>query len=258
MKIRRVRAPNPGLFTGPGTNTYILADGGEALVVDPGPVIDVHEAEILRALGDLTPVGVLVTHTHPDHAPLANPLADRLGVPAHGFADGPQFVPDLRIVDGGVIDFGDHTVTAVHTPGHTPDHLCFLVEDTLLTGDHIMEGSTVVIEDARAYLDSLYLVQDLGVSRIEPGHGSSIDDAGRAIADYIDHRLERERQIVAAVTNGASTIGAIVDVVYEGLPVGLRPAAVHQVAVQVRKLSEDSAVWCPEGMAEEETEVRAR
>ena len=121
-----------------------------------------------------------------------------------------------------------------------------------------MEGSTVIIEDATAYLESLYLVQDLAIARIEPGHGSSIDDAGKTIADYIDHRLERERQIVAAVGHGAGTIGDIVDVVYAGIPAGLRYAAVHQVGVQLTKLSRDGAVSSDVGTAEEETEVRLR
>jgi glyoxylase-like metal-dependent hydrolase (beta-lactamase superfamily II) len=258
MTIARVLAPNPSIYTGPGTNTYVLSDRGEALVVDPGPVIASHELEIVAALGDLTPVGVVATHTHPDHAPLANPLAVRLGVPVFGYAPGPAFAPDIRLNDGDEIPFGRSFIAAIHTPGHTPDHLCFRVDETLLTGDHIMEGSTVIIEDARAYLDSLYLVRDLNVVRLEPGHGDSIDDAGAAITDYIEHRLERESQIVAAVVGGAGTIGEIVDVVYAGLPAALRPAAVHQVGVQVKKLSEDSAVWCPTGKAEEETEVRAR
>ena len=116
--------------------------------------------------------------------------------------------------------------------------------------------STVIIEDATEYLDSLYLVRDLGVERIEPGHGNAIDDAGAAINEYIDHRLARERQIVASVADGAGTVGDIVDVVYAGVPAGLRHAAIHQVGVQLAKLSRDGAVTFVVGMAEEETEVR--
>jgi glyoxylase-like metal-dependent hydrolase (beta-lactamase superfamily II) len=258
MTISRVLAPNPSLFTGPGTNTYILADGPEALIVDPGPVIASHELAILDALVGLTPVGVVATHTHPDHAPMANPLASRLGVPVFGYDNGPEFRPDVKVAGGDEIRFGNSAIVAVHTPGHTPDHLCFRHGTTLLTGDHIMEGSTVVIDDARDYLNSLYLVRDLGVSRLEPGHGATIDDAGAAIDEYIDHRLERERQIVEAVRVGAGTIGEIVDVVYAGLPSELRPAAIHQVGVQVTKLSEDSVVWFGSGRAEEKTVVRLR
>ncbi len=256
--IERVLAPNPSLFTGPGTNTYLLSDGTDVLVLDPGPVIDTHAAAIVAAIGGRTPVGVVVTHTHPDHAPLANPLAMTLDVPVYGFGPGPEFDPDIEIRDGASVRFGTDEILAVHTPGHTADHLCFRLRETLFTGDHIMEGSTVIIEDASAYLDSLYLVQDLGVGRIEPGHGSTIDDAGATIAEYIDHRLERERQIIAAVGEGAGTIGDIVDVVYADIPVGLRYAAVHQVGVQLTKLSSDGAVTFIAGLAEEKTEVRLR
>lgn len=241
-RVDRVLAPNPGLYTGPGTNTYLLRDSGEVLILDPGPVIPEHEAAILGAIGDDTAVGVVATHTHPDHAPLANPLGARLGVPVLGYGDGPGFTPDRRIHDGGTIVFGAQSVAAVHTPGHTPDHLCFLLDDVLFTGDHIMSGSTVVIEDASAYLESLYRVRDLGVGRLEPGHGDAIDDAGAAISDYIDHRLERERQLLAAIADGAGTVGEIVDAVYAAVPAGLRAAAVQQVRVQLIKLSREAAV----------------
>ncbi len=253
--IERVLAPNPSLYTGPGTNTYVVSCDGEALVLDPGPIIGTHTLQIVEALDGLTPVGIVATHTHPDHAPLANPLAARLGVPVYGYGPGPDFIPDVSVADGERITFGSTHLDAIHTPGHTPDHLCFRFGDVLFTGDHIMEGSTVVIEDASDYLDSLYLVRGLGVARIEPGHGSSIDDAAAVIDDYIDHRIERERQIVDAVRHGAGTIGDIVDAVYEGVPAGLRHAAVHQVGVQLRKLHRDGAVMFVSESAEEETEV---
>jgi len=256
--IERVLAPNPSLYTGPGTNSYLLSSGTDVLILDPGPVIETHAVAIVQAVGDRRPVGIVVTHTHPDHAPLANPLALTLDVPVFGFGPGPDFLPDVSLVDGSTVSFGADELLAVHTPGHTSDHLCFRHADTLFTGDHIMEGSTVIIEDATAYLDSLYLVRDLGVTRLEPGHGAGIDDAGAAITEYIDHRLERERQIVVAVAEGAGTIGTIVDVVYVGIPAGLRHAAVHQVGVQLTKLSRDGAVSFTLGAAEEETEVRLR
>ncbi len=241
--IERILAPNPGLYTGPGTNTYLMRSAGEVLIVDPGPIIEAHAVAIRSAIGDDEAVGVVVTHTHPDHAPLANPLARLLGVPAIGFGTGPEFMPDLRIADGDTIRYGTEDVTAIHTPGHTPDHLCFRHDGVLLTGDHIIEGSTVVIEDATDYLESLYRVSELDISRIEPGHGNAIDDAGAAIAHYIDHRLERERQLLSAIRSGTATVGDLVDVVYSGIPEGLRDAAAHQVRVQLTKLSRDGAVW---------------
>ena len=241
--IERLLAPNPGPYTGPGTNTYLLRHDGEVVIIDPGPVIESHATEILAAVGGHTPVGVLVTHTHPDHAPLANRIARSLGVPAYGYGPGPAFEPDIALDDGDTVPWTGSDITAVHTPGHTDDHLCFRLGDTLFTGDHIMEGSTVVIEDAAAYLQSLYRVRDLGLSRLEPGHGDAIDDAGRAIGEYIDHRLERERQIIDAVSGGASSVDDLVDIVYAGIPGELRTAAAHQVRVQLVKLSRDGAVW---------------
>ncbi len=241
--IERILAPNPGLYTGPGTNTYLMRSEGEVLIIDPGPVIESHAVAIRSAIGGDTAVGVVVTHTHPDHAPLANPLARLLGVPAIGFGPGPEFTPDVRIADGGTIVYGTEDVTAIHTPGHTQDHLCFRHGEVLMTGDHIIEGSTVVIEDATDYLESLYRVSELDISRIEPGHGNAIDDAGAAITSYIEHRLERERQLLAAIRAGTATVGDLVDVVYAGIPEGLRDAAAHQVRVQLTKLSRDGAVW---------------
>ena len=242
MSVERILAPNPSIYTGPGTNTYLLEDSGFALILDPGPVIKSHREAILLAVADLTAVGVVATHTHPDHAPLSNPLARELDVPVYGYEAGPEFEPDIRIRDGEEVPYGETGITAVHTPGHTPDHLCFVRRDVLFTGDHIMGGSTVVMEDAAAYLDSLYRVRDLGVERIEPGHGEAMDDAGRVIEEYIEHRLMRESQIVDAVRSGASTIDDLVDVVYAEVPGALRPAAAHQIRVQLDKLVADGAV----------------
>jgi glyoxylase-like metal-dependent hydrolase (beta-lactamase superfamily II) len=256
--IERLLAPNPGLYTGPGTNTYLLVDSDQVLILDPGPVIDSHAAAIVAAVGGRSPAGVVVTHTHPDHAPLANPLALTLDVPVFGFGTGPAFHPDFELKDGASVSFGSDEILAVHTPGHTADHLCFRHGETLFTGDHIMGGSTVIMEDATAYLESLYLVADLGVGRIEPGHGDAMDDAGATISSYIDHRLDRERQIVQAVRDGARAIEDIVDVVYDTVPVGLRHAAVHQVEVQMTKLLVDGALTFTSGKVDEDAEFHLR
>ncbi len=111
--ISRILAPNPGLYTGPGTNTYIIESEGEALVLDPGPVIDEHAVEIVRALEGLQSVAVVATHTHPDHAPLANPLAARLDVPVYGYQEGPHFVPDITVADSETINVGSIELLAV-------------------------------------------------------------------------------------------------------------------------------------------------
>lgn len=256
--ISRILAPNPGLYTGPGTNTYIIESEGEALVLDPGPVIETHAVEITRALDGIQPVAVVATHTHPDHAPLANPLASILDVPVYGYQVGPHFVPDTTIADGETVKVGSIELLAVHTPGHTPDHLCFRISEVLFTGDHIMGGSSVIIEDAADYLDSLYLVRDLGVARLEPGHGDAMDDAAAVIDEYIDHRRERELQILAAVAGGASSVGDIVDVVYAGVPAGLRQAATHQVEVQISKLFDDGSVSFNDRRLGDHTTIRLR
>jgi len=256
--ISRILAPNPGLYTGPGTNTYIIESDGEVLVLDPGPVIEDHAVEIVRVLEGLQPVGVVATHTHSDHAPLANPLAATLGVPVYGYQDGPHFVPNITVADGETIAVGSIELLAVHTPGHTLDHLCFRIDEVLFTGDHIMGGSSVIIEDAGQYLDSLYLVKDLDVARLEPGHGDAMDDAAAVIDDYIDHRLEREREILAAIAGGASSVGDIVDVVYVDVPAGLREAATHQVVVQISKLFDDRAVSFDDRRLGDHTKIRLR
>jgi glyoxylase-like metal-dependent hydrolase (beta-lactamase superfamily II) len=121
-----------------------------------------------------------------------------------------------------------------------------------------MGGSSVIIEDAAKYLESLYLVRDLGVARLEPGHGNAMDDAAAVINDYIDHRLERERQILAAVAGGASSVGDIVDIVYAGVPAGLRDAATHQVMVQISKLFEDGEVSFDDRRLGDHTTIRLR
>ncbi len=242
MKVERVLAPNPGPYTGPGTNTYVVGDGAVSVVIDPGPLIDTHLAAIEHALGDTEPAAVLVTHTHPDHAPAANPLAGRLGVPALGFDRGPSFEPDERVGDGDVVGAGAVRLLAIHTPGHTSDHLCYLAGEVLFTGDHIMGGSTVIIEDAAAYMTSLHKVLQLGPDHLYPGHGPEIPEATEMVQAYIAHREERERQIVAAVADGAATIREIVAVVYAGLDAALVPAATHQVEVQLRKLTAEGRV----------------
>jgi glyoxylase-like metal-dependent hydrolase (beta-lactamase superfamily II) len=242
MIVERLLAPNPGVYTGPGTNTYLIVDRGEVAVIDPGPTIERHLVGIAAAIGDRTAVAMVVTHTHSDHAPLANPLAEQLGVPVYGYEAGPHFVPDIRISDGDTVSVGGVVLEAVHTPGHTRDHLCFRLADRLFTGDHIMGGSTVIMEDAAAYMESLYRVRDLDVARIEPGHGPSMDDAGSVIDEYIAHRLAREAEILDAVRAGGMTVADIGEAVYSFVPPELLPAATHQVIVQMRKLYADGEV----------------
>lgn len=246
-----VLAPNPGLYTGPGTNSYVVGDDASAIIIDPGPVIAEHLDAIVEAVGDARPVAIVVTHTHPDHAPGANPLGMRLGVPVMGQSPGPSFVPDRTLADGDRVDGDTFSITAVHTPGHTPDHLCFQLGDVLFTGDHIMSGSTVIIEDAAAYMTSLERVLELGPRRLHPGHGPEIPDAAAAIQQYIDHRKARESQILDAVARGAGTVTTLVDAVYADVDPGLLPAATRQVIVQLTKLESEGRVRWRRGGADE-------
>lgn len=244
MKIERVLAPNPSPFTGTGTNTWIVDQGGTVAVIDPGPRHRGHEAAILERVGERTVAAVVVTHTHEDHAPLANPLAGSLGVPAFGFAAGPEFDPDERLVDGSSVAVGALSLEVVHTPGHSDDHICFLAGRALFTGDHIMGGSTVMVEQMAQYLNSLERVLRLDAESLYPGHGDVMDDPGAVIHWYVAHRLEREAQILAAVASGASSVAEVVEVVYREVAPSLHPLAARSVRAHLDKLGdEDKVVW---------------
>ena len=242
MNIEGVLAPNPSLFTGPGTNTYVISSAGKAVVLDPGPIIDSHIAGIDRAVGNMDLLAVMVPHTHADHAPAANVLGSAWNVEVLGYGPGPDFEPTVTVADGEHIDVGDIVMEILHTPGHTDDHVCYRIADVIFTGDHIMSGSTVLIEDATAYMKSLRRVADLTPDSLYPGHGPNITDASAAITSYIEHRLAREREIVAAVDRGAGTISEIVAVVYSEVDPRLQAAAAQQVAVQLTKLEGDGKV----------------
>ncbi len=242
MTVSLVRAPNPSLLTGPGTNTWVVSSDSEAVVIDPGPIIDSHIGGIRSALLGLDTVAVLVTHGHPDHAPAANGLADALDVPALGFSPAPDFSPDRLVADGERIGFGSTEAECLATPGHTPDSVCYRIGDTLFTGDHIMGGSTVVVEDMAQYLSSLRRLHGIGLEALYPGHGPVVDDPDALISEYIAHRLEREEQILAAVARGAETVGDIVSVVYDDVDPALHPVAAMSVGAHLRKLRVEERV----------------
>lgn len=242
MRIDRVLAPNPGPFTGPGTNTWVVGDDTEAVVIDPGPRDQSHDDAIRRTIGDRRLTSVVVTHTHLDHAPLANPLARDLGVPALGHARGPEFDPDERLVDGSVVSVAGESLVVLHTPGHADDHLCFRLGRVLFTGDHIMGGSSVMVEDLTAYLRSLERLKDETLDRLYPGHGPEISEPGPVIDWYIAHRLQREQEILAAIEGGASSIDDVVEVVYAEVDSSLHPLAARSVVAHVRKLAAEGTV----------------
>lgn len=242
MNIERVLAPNAGMFTGPGTNTWLVDSEGSVVVIDPGPVDTSHADAIVAAIGSRQVKSVIVTHTHEDHAPLANPLARDLGAPALGYDRGPGFQPDERLVDGATFQFGTTEAVVVHTPGHSEDHLCFVVDRILFTGDHIMGGSSVMVDDMTSYMGSLDKVRRLDVQAMHPGHGDIISDPSTVIDWYIAHRLQRERDVVEAIAAGASSVADIVEVVYRDVDPGLHRLAARSVSAHVRKLERDGVV----------------
>jgi glyoxylase-like metal-dependent hydrolase (beta-lactamase superfamily II) len=250
VKIERILANNPGPYTGAGTNTWLLDDGsGKVAVIDPGPVDTTHASEIVRKIGERQVVSVIVTHTHSDHAPLANPLATDLGVPSVGYDLGPDFVPDLRLSDGDRHAIGILDLEVIHTPGHSNDHLCFLADRVMFTGDHVIGGSSVMVEDLGRYLSSLRRVRGVGVDRMYPGHGEEIDNPAQVLDWYLAHRLQRHQEIHEAVADGAQSVGDVLEVVYADVDRSLHPLAARSVAAHLMLLEEEGRITFKEGRA---------
>jgi len=237
-----VLAPNPGPFTGSGTNTWLLDSDGELVVIDPGPIDDGHASAISEAVGGRDVVTVMVTHTHEDHAPLANPLARQWQVSASGHAPGRDFDPDIRLTEGATVPVGNTMLEVVHTPGHSDDHLCFKVGSVLFTGDHIMGGSSVMVEDMVSYIDSLERLARIELTRLYPGHGEIIDDPAGTIDWYLAHRRQRERQILDAIERGVTTLPDIVEDVYSEVDPALLPLAMRSATAHVGKLISEGLV----------------
>jgi hydroxyacylglutathione hydrolase len=242
MDIRRILAPNPGPFTGNGTNSYLLGSDGQAIIIDPGPLLDSHLDAIRGAIGDLELVAILVTHHHLDHSPAANPLAAEYGVPSVGYGTYGGFQAISSVADGDVVHVGTEVIEVLHTPGHTQDSLCFAVADGVFTGDTVKAGTTVVVEDMGAYLASLQRLSDLAPVRLYPGHGDVIVDGPAALAAYIDHRRRRENQVLGALADGPRDLDAVVARVYPDLEPALAPLATRSAVAHLRKLEEDGIV----------------
>lgn len=259
--VRRVTAANPGVMTGPGTNTYILGDD-ELALIDPGPALDAHRDALLTVVGDRLR-WIFCTHTHRDHSPLARALRDATGAEVLGFGatpdDGRQdgsFAPDRVLGDGDVVNWGGHRLRAVHTPGHASNHLCYLLEDhgVLFTGDHVMQGSTVVISppdgDMQAYLDSLERLLELPVGAFAPGHGHVIAAPQDEVRRLIAHRLGREEKIHAALAAaGPATLEQLVRRAYDDVPERIHPVAMRSLHAHLirlerhRRAAQTAGLW---------------
>jgi glyoxylase-like metal-dependent hydrolase (beta-lactamase superfamily II) len=250
--VRRIVAANPSMMTGPGTNTYLVGID-EIVVIDPGPG-DAEHLDAIAGCGGDRIRWILLTHTHEDHSPGALGLKKRTGaeILAFGGGDGKGKVRlDGTLGDNSIIEATEFHLTALHTPGHASDHLCFLLneERTLFTGDHIMQGSTVVIRppdgDMGAYLRSLERIKQIRprLRAIAPGHGHLITNPLAAIDEYIEHRLAREQQVLSAVEErGSATVTELVDQIYVDLAPELHPMARYSVWAHLRKLADDGVV----------------
>jgi glyoxylase-like metal-dependent hydrolase (beta-lactamase superfamily II) len=243
-RVRRVIARNPSLMTGPGTGTYLVGvAGGDLAVIDPGPDDDAHLDRIAE-VGDGRIRWILVTHTHQDHSPGAPGLQARTGAPMVGFGPRDGFVPDVTAGDGWVLRVdGPVTLRALHTPGHASNHLCWLLEEEglLFSGDHVMDGSTVVIAppdgDMSAYLAQLGRLRRLGLAAIAPGHGKLITDPDGRLDEYLAHRDQREREVLAALDEGPRTVEDLVAAIYQEVTAALHPVAKYSVWAHLRKLA---------------------
>jgi len=286
--VTRVTANNPSKFTYFGTGTYIVGDG-DVVVIDPGPQLDSHREALSTALEGSRVTAILVTHCHADHSPLAAWLTSETGAPTVGFgphqgdtwdigadlpseelvtsappfADGSaatpplseeidrEFTPAVVAATGDAVAAGaGWSITALHTPGHTSNHMCFVLDDgntrTLFSGDHVMGWSTSVIGppdgDMRAYLESLSLVADGNYDVAIPTHGPPILGPTEFVNDLIGHRLQRERQILEVVRSGLDTISAMVEVLYADVRRELHKPARRSVLAHLVKLADDDLV----------------
>jgi glyoxylase-like metal-dependent hydrolase (beta-lactamase superfamily II) len=263
--IRRVIAENPSKFTYRGTGTYIVGHGNVA-VIDPGPRLDSHREAIQRAVSGEHVGAIVVTHCHSDHSPLAHWLHELTGAPM--FAIGPhadrvvdepeddseeaidrEFVPTRKVVDADVIiDTGEFTLTAVSTPGHTSNHMCVALdqERALFSGDHVMGWSTTVVSppdgDMRAYIGSLRKVQQRDDGILWPTHGGPVTNPQAYLAQYLQHRLDREEQILRCLADSVTTIAGMVAILYSDVRVELHDAAGSSVLSHLIKLIGDGRV----------------
>ena len=250
--IRRVIANNPSAFTFHGSGTYIIGRGNVA-VIDPGPLVPEHIAAIMKALDGETISHILITHTHRDHSPGAEPLKQLTGAKTYGF--GPHgggkpdmeleeggdmdFVPDVKINDGDIIEGDGWSMEAIHTPGHLSNHICFGLreEKTLFTGDHVMGWSTTVVSppdgDMSSYMTSLEKLLPLDYHTYWPTHGPAITETKPFVEALIAHRHDRMDQIRTCLADGPLGIPDMVKRMYTDVPEFLHPAAARSVYAHI-------------------------
>ena len=250
-RVRRLVAPNPGVMTGPGTNTYLLGTD-EIAVLDPGPEIPEHIEAILREAGDRIR-WIVCTHTHPDHSPAWQAIAEASGAQLIGASAGDDmfqdstFRPAADVRHDDVLQTPEFTLRAVHTPGHVGNHFCYFLEQEkmLFAGVHIMNRSTVVIippsGDMKAYIESLQLLLQYPLQTIAPGHGEIIEDPVAAVEWLVDHRLQRESKVIdkLKILNKAS-LEELVKLVYDDVDKSLHKMATLSLTAHLLKLKQES------------------
>src|SRR5688572_27947126 len=224
LDVTRVLAPNPSVYTLEGTNTWVVGRD-PSIVIDPGPDLPAHLADVAREAGRVA--AVLVTHDHPDHAPGAIRFGEMVDAPVYAHAlSGAEELRAGQRVRAGAVD-----LVAVHTPGHTSDHMAFFEPSSagLFTGDTVVGRGTSFIDppdgDLVLYLRSLKRLQELEPRTLYPGHGPVVVRAQEKIREYLAHREERESQIIAALADGPRTITEMVEVIYADHPKDVRPLA---------------------------------
>lgn len=256
--IRRLVAPNPSMMTGPGTNTYLFGCS-EIAVLDPGPLIESHLQRI-QDVAEAPIKWIVVTHTHPDHSPAAAVLAKRTGAALLGMRtpDGEHqdetFWPHRVLEDGDTLTFDGSTFEVIHTPGHASNHICLRHLDLnwTFTGDHVIDGSTVVINppdgNMRHYLQSLARLRELNCIALAPGHGELIQDPEKVISWIIDHRLEREAKVARSLHQHPNlSAGELVPYVYGDVDNRLYRWAERSLLAHLLKLENDGFATLVDG-----------
>ncbi len=264
--IVRVVARNPSPLTFKGTNTYLVGSMSLA-VVDPGPDDTLHREAILKAAGGRPITHIVSTHAHRDHVDGIAKLKSETGATVAAYPRDPEagrmalkntpqgklfvdydFQPDIALSGGDILRGADWALTAIHTPGHAPDHLCFALQDrpVVFSGDHVMAWNTTVVAPPEGrmsdYIASLEILLDRQDDVFLPGHGGRIIDPQRTVKAYLLHRRWREQSVLAALSAGANTIRRIVPEIYQGLAPQMIPAATLSVQAHVEYLIEKGLV----------------
>lgn len=261
---------NPSAFTGPGTNTYLIGTGTSRILLDTGQGVDAylpHLEEAMRRTGCREIQEIVLTHAHGDHIGGAQQVMQRFGKLSVKKRPWPELdaqydIEITAIDDGHVVETEGATLRAVHTPGHAPDHLCFTIEEegSLISGDNVLGIGTTVIPatsgDLGQYMESLERMLALEPTRIYPAHGPCIEDGCEKIRTYIQHRRDRDGQILDAMRGGADQVSAIVEIVYAAYPKMLYPAAGSSVTSHLIKLEREGQVRLTAGVATEPATAR--